>query len=322
MTKKRVVSFILILLLFISLYLFLNRGSIFTQAKNNPYEISVICRGQNSENWNTIKLGIDQAAEDLNADVSFITLSEDNNVSEQISLLNREIANGADAIVIAPVNSEDLRKPLEQAVKKVPVIAMQSTVIGLDSLRTVSCDNYQAGRSLAAELIKYEKGKPIIILRNSMGSSNIAESFRGISEALQQTGHVCSFLDMPDNAAAAYRTVRQKIPGSRGSVMIALDGNTLEAAATAKKDLEKSAPTGIDLYGIGITNTVVSLLENKVVNTVAVSNDYNIGYLCIKSAVDRINHKDDGNINVNYLIVNYSNMYKTESERMLFPFVR
>jgi ribose transport system substrate-binding protein len=59
-----------------------------------------------------------------------------------------------------------------------------------------------------------------------------------------------------------------------------------------------------------------------VINAIAVENDYNLGYLCVKSAVNRIHNQDDGNANINYLIVNSTNMYQSESERMLFPFIR
>ncbi|NLJ31745.1 MAG: sugar ABC transporter substrate-binding protein [Clostridiales bacterium] len=323
MTRKKIIPFVFILLLFIPAYIFLNRDDIFTPAKSSgPYEISVICRGKSSESWNTVKLGIDQAAKDFNADVSFITLSKNNSVSEQISLLSREIKNGADGIVIAPVNSDELKKPLEQTAKKVPVIAMQSTVAGMDGLRTVSCDNYRMGRSLAAELVKKRTGEPVVILQGSTGSSAAAESLRGVCDGLKQAGRAFSTFDMPNDGAASYQAVRQEISKKAGTVFVALDGETLETAARAKKDLGKLSESESPLYGIGITNTGVSLLEEKIISAVAVDNEYNIGYLCIKSAVDSINHQDDGNIDVDFLIVNHSNMYDTESEHMLFPFVR
>ena len=116
--------FILILLAFAVSFAILNRDRIFEKKNSDPYEISVIYRSKSAESSTTIKQGIDQAARDLNAEVSFITLARDNDVQEQIALIQREIKNGAKAIVIAPVNSTDLKQPIEKAQKSVPVITM------------------------------------------------------------------------------------------------------------------------------------------------------------------------------------------------------
>ena len=124
MTKKKIMVFILILLAFVVSFALLNKDRIFGKKNSDPYEISVIYRSKSAESSTTIKQGIDQAARDLNAEVSFITLARDNDVQEQISLLQREIKNGAKAIVIAPVNSKDLKQPIEKAQKSVPVITM------------------------------------------------------------------------------------------------------------------------------------------------------------------------------------------------------
>jgi ribose transport system substrate-binding protein len=323
MTRKKTLVFILILLMFAASYVLLNKDSIFAKKENYPYEISVICRSQDTEAWTTMKLGIDQAATDLNADVSFITLSSANNVAEQISLLNREVDNGANAVVIAPINSTDLKVPIEQAAKKVPIIAMQSTVTGLPDLQTVSCDNYEMGQQLATELVQNENNSHgIVILRNSMGCSNIDDCFRGVENILKISNYSISFFDIPDDADKAYNAAKQRILSEPDGIYVAMDGETLEAVAKAKKDLSKSTAIGAKIYGVGRTNNVVSLLEEKVISAIAVDNEYNIGYLCIKSAVDSIQGKSDGNTNVNFIIVNNTNMYESESERMLFPFVR
>lgn len=323
MTKRKLIVFLLILVLFVMSYVVLNRDSFFIQKKNDPYEISVICRGQNTEVWTTIKQGIDQAAEDLNVDVSFITLSRENSASEQISLLSREVDNGANAVVIAPVDSSDLKRPLESAMKKIPVIAMQSTVSGMKDLPVISCDNAQMGRSLAQKLVKNEKGGKVVILRNGAGGSNVTDSYRGAVEELQNCQRQVSSCGIPDDTTAAYAAAKQLFLKNPDSIYIALDGETLEAVAKAKKDLGKQMENRVKLYGIGRTNTVVSLLDEKTISAVAVDNDYNIGYLCIKSAVDRINQNgSEEKTNVNFLVVDRTHMYDSESERMLFPFVR
>ncbi len=324
MKKNKTLAFVFILLAFVVSFVILNRDRIFEKKNSDPYEISVICRSKSTENSTTIKQGIDQAARDLNAEVSFITLSNDNNVQEQIYLLQREIKNGADAVVIAPVNSEDLKQPIVKAQKSVPVITMQSTVDSMKNLPYISCDNLQLGSALAKTMIKNGVTEHrIIILRNSMDCSNINQRYLGVVRELNLTKNEIEYWDIPDDPQEAYDTAKGLFQNSRADTLVALDGATLEAAARAEKDLLKTGSAQVQIYGIGRTNTVVSLLDNQIINSIGVENEYNLGYLSIKTAINNINKKyETNNTNINFAIVDHENMYNSDNQRLLFPFVR
>ena len=75
------------------------------------------------------------------------------------NLLTREIKNKADAIIISPVDYEKMAEPIENAMKKVPVILIESTVKSEQVLSSISCDNYKLGVSLAEEMIQMGKYK-------------------------------------------------------------------------------------------------------------------------------------------------------------------
>ena len=80
------------------------------------------------------KEGIDQAALDMNVDISFITLSEENNLEEQEKLIKREIDDGVDALIIAPVDSEKMSNAIKSAKEKVPVVLIDSTIQGMKQI--------------------------------------------------------------------------------------------------------------------------------------------------------------------------------------------
>lgn len=324
MTRKKVLVFFLILLVFVVSFLVLDRDRIMEKKSNDPYEISVITRGQNAESWTTIKEGIDQAAKDFNCEVSFVTLSSENNTEEQVSLMQREISNGADAIVIAPANSEDLKDPIEKARKSLPVITMESTVDTIKDLPYISCDNFQLGSALAKKLIDTNSAvRKIVILRNSMDCSNIHQRYLGVTTVLNATLNKVEYWDIPDDPQEAYDTTKGMLQNSNAATFIALDGATLEAVAKAEHDLLKTGSTQVEIYGIGRTNTVVSLLEDQVINAIGVENEFNLGYLSIQSAVNRINKKEDNKTTqINFAIVDHDNMYNSDNQRLLFPFVR
>ena len=324
MTKRKIMVFILIFLVFVVSFLILNRDRFFEKKINDPYEISVITRGKNTESWTTIKLGIDQAAKDLNAEVSFVALSSENSTEEQILLMQREISNGADAIVIAPANSTDLKQPIEKARKIVPVITMQSTVDTIKDLPYISCDNFLLGSALAHKMTNDSDNVPkIAILRNSMDCSNIHQRYLGVTTVLNETKNKIEYWDIPDDPQEAYDTAKGMLQNSNAATFIALDGATLEAVGKAERDLLKTGSKQVGIYGLGRTNTVVSLMENKVINAIGVENEYNLGYLSIQSAVNHINKKEDSDHDqINFAIVDHENMYNSDNQRLLFPFIR
>lgn len=184
MSWKKSVAFAMIFLVFAVLAILLNRERFFPKQESEPYEISVIIRGKNTESWTTIRQGVDQAARDLNAEVSFIALSNENSAEEQVMLLEREIRNGAQAVVIAPANSDDLRLPVEQAQKKVPVVAMQSTVESMKDLPCVSCDNYALGAAIAKEAAR--NGGTAAVLENGGDCSSVRQRRAGVLSVLEK----------------------------------------------------------------------------------------------------------------------------------------
>lgn len=323
MTKSKIKVFVFILIGFIISYLILNKIEIFEKEEHEPYEISVICRSKNTESSTSIKQGIDQAAKDFNVDVSFITLMSENSSKEQIYLLEREVKNGVDAVIITPANSENLVGPIEEAQKAVPVIAMQSTVNTKKNLPFVSSNNFELGKAIAGEAVEHGASKRIAILRNSMGCSSIHLRHLGILQALNNTHKTIEYWDIPSDPQLAYTTAKRRLMESRADTLIALDGATLEAAARAEKDLVKDGKPHVSIYGIGRSNLTVSFLEEKIINSIGVENEYNLGYLSIQTAVNKINKNSNiKNSSVNFAIVDSENMYNPENQRLLFPFVK
>lgn len=323
MTRKKVLAFILVLLAFVVCFAILNRDRIFEKKQTAPYEISVITRGKNSESWTTIKQGIDQAAKDLNCEVSFVSLSKQNNTAEQIALMQREMENGAQAIVISPVNSKDLEQPIARVCQRIPVIAVESTVDTMKDLPYISSDNFQLGSALAHKmLLNNSSRRKIAILRNSLDCSNIHQRYLGIITALNATKNRIEYWDIPDDPQEAYDTAKGMLQNSSASTLIALDGSTLESVGKAERDLLKTGSKQVEIYGIGRTNMVVSMLEDNIISAIGVENEFNLGYLSVQSAVNHIAGAKDGSMKINYAIVEEKNMYNSDNQRLLFPFVR
>lgn len=291
------------------------------QKKPEFYEISVITRGKVSDRFAAIKQGVDQAAADMMINVSYITLSEDNNAKEQEELLNREVAGGADAIVLSAADSVSLAAAAEKAAEKIPVISIESPVESDKIEIFVSADNYFMGESLGNEVIKWGIGDQRIgILKSSTKSLAIHQRIEGVQAVLDRAGISYTFYEIPDATEEAVMEIKDILWGRKADILIALDTFVLEDTAQV---IQEQQIEGVRLYGIGASMKVAGFLEKEIIKAIVVQNDFNIGYLGIGCAVDAIEGKNRyQNKEISYTVIDSGDMYSKENQRLLFPFVR
>lgn len=289
-------------------------------SKKEFVEISVITREKNSNSFETIKQGIEQAANDMRVEVSYITLSEKNSAAEQIELINREVNNGAKALLLSAANSKALGDVVTQISTQIPVISIESPVEVEKSFPSFTGDNLKMGEALAKRIIyKGVYDKQIVILTSSQNCNNIVQRQEGIVSILNAVGAEIVYYTVPDDGTGVLEAVNEMASKKKADIIVALEPFSLEIAAQAIQNMQ-NPPL---LYGIGVTGKIASYLEKNIIDTVVVQNDFNIGYLGMKAAVNAIEKKFvTSNTNIEYRLINSSNMYTTESQRLLFPFVR
>ena len=323
--KKKQILIILSLLLISSVELFFS-GILWHEKDRKIYNISVITRGKNSESLMNMKQGIDQAASEMNVNVSFVTLSEDNNTYEQKQLIEREINNKADAIIISPADFEEMTEPIENAMKKIPVILFESTINSNNVLKTISCDNYELGANLAKAVLESGSDpKNVAIIKNNLECSSISERYNGFMSIMDNTNNHCIFWELSDDKQTTYYNKTKKLLEKNNvDVVVTFDPSILEGVAGAKIDVSNTnkEKAAVKIYGTGSTSKIISLLENKIISAIAIQNEFNVGYLSIKSAVNKIKGERVNNNNISSTVVNAYNMYSEENQRLLFPFIR
>jgi len=324
--RKRKQIVVILLLLVVLSFLLLLSDTLGNKKDKGIYNISIITTGKNSESLMIMKQGIDQAASEMNVNISFVTLSEDNNYIEQTELITREIKNRADAIIISPVDYEKMAEPIENAMKNIPVILIESTVKSERVLPSISCDNYKLGISLAEEMVSNGKDKSnIAIVKNNLECSSVKERYDGFMSVMNNTQNNCTFWQISGNKQDVYHNEAKKLlEGNNVDVIVTFDSDMLEGVAQVKRDLgsvnkEKSS---IEIYGTGSTSRIISFLEDKVINATAIQNEFNIGYLAVKTAKYKINGKNIDNSTISSTVINTKNMYSEENQKLLFPFVR
>lgn len=322
--KRKQISIILFVLLLLSFSLLL-ADALLNEKDKKMYNISVIVKGKNTESLAIMKKGIDQAALEMNAKISY-TLSEEKTVMEQTALIEREIKNKADAIIIDPVDYEKMVEPIENAMKKVPVILIESTVKSEQVAPSISCDNYKLGESLGQEMIQRGNTKQnIVIVENNLECSSIKERYDGFMSVMKGTENKFTAWKFTGEGQQNYYFQTKKLLEANDvDVLVIFDTAILEMVAQEKKDLKniKKEKTFAEIYGTGSTSKIISFIENKIIAAIGIQNEFNVGYLGVKTAVDKINKKDINKNTISSTIINKENLYSEENERLLFPFIR
>lgn len=320
MTRRNIIVFVFLLCVFAVSFLVLTFDVFGEQKPKEVLDISFVVRGKTSDSWASMRQGAEQAASEMNVNLSFITLTEENDAQEQVGLFDREVINGADAILVSAADSEAMIDPVREAQREIPVICVESKVYDDSFTSYISADNYAMGRRLADELI--EQGyvrKNIAVVTYENDCDNINRRKEGLMDTLSRTNNAVSFWTLKSDGTKGIRQLQELLNQEPVDTIVALDLSILELAAQMIDDNELETV----LFGIGATGKVAYYVEQGVISATIVQNDFANGYLGVQSAVDAIMKKPvEKEIRVEYRLINKDNMYKIENQRLLFPFVR
>ena len=89
------------------LYLLSSTDLIIKEKKTEIYPVSIVIGDTTDDYYVNFRKGVEQAADDYNVDISFITLFEKEDADSQMELVKREIEDGALAVILEPVDPVD-----------------------------------------------------------------------------------------------------------------------------------------------------------------------------------------------------------------------
>src|SRR5689334_10978077 len=155
------------------------------------YTIAVIPKGTTHEFWKSINAGAIKAQRELadqGAKVDVIwkgPLREDDR-DQQIQVVENFISRRVSGIVLAPLDSKALVRPVATAMRaKIPVVIMDSGLKSDSYVSFVATDNFKGGQLGAETLGKLLGGKgKVILLRYAVGSNSTEERESGFLDVM------------------------------------------------------------------------------------------------------------------------------------------
>lgn len=276
--------------------------SLLTPPGPKRVEISILLRQGDSAVWSTARQGMEQAAEDLGAELRFLTLEAEGSGSSQVELLRRQAEMDVDAAVVIPADCTALEQLLEDW-QGLPVVTLESQVEGARAF--VGTDDEAVGRMLAQQVAGSCPASGRVLLVDAFpgcaGPSRRLESAKTALETAGFAPEVCSELtaEILEGAAA----------------VLCFEPVSLEQAAALAAQCEERPL----VYGAGVSASVVASLETGGVAAAIAWSDYAAGYLAVSQAAAAARGEQAESQTLPVTLVKEGETYDKDHQRLLYP---
>ena len=322
MTRKEKMLWILYGIVLLLLFLLSSTDLIIKEKKTQIYKISVIIEDASDENYVNFRKGMDRAAIELHADVSFITLYDKGSGEQQRELMLREQQDGCKVLIVSPANGEQIFGLQEDKRINVPLVLLNSeTVPGGDGIvETIGFDYEEMGRELGKQILREQTVNKQVHLFREQDPDEVSIRFGdGILSELEQAG--CAIVMHESSGKDKLRHAAGQIAVKEGehAVIIVLDPAGLTETAQAISEAGDDRQIG-GLYGRGNTVRLLNYLDRGVIQGLCITDDFSAGYLSVKMAVELAENRIAEDIQkLESRYIRREDLRNVEYEKMLFP---
>src|SRR5436190_2169704 len=303
-----------------------------SSATPQSYTIAVIPKGTTHEFWKSIHAGAVKAERELN-EKGFKTeiiwngpLKEDDR-DQQIQVVENFMSRRVSGIVLAPLDSQALVRPVENAIRaKVPVVIIDSDLKSDQYLSFVATDNYKGGQLAAEHLGKLLGGNGnVILLRYAVGSASTEARETGFLDALKKSFPNIKIISSDQHAGPTRETAYQASQnilnrfGREVNGVFCPNETSTIAMTKALRDIGQAGGK-VKMIGFDAGSQSVTDLKNGDVQALVVQNPLLMGYLGVVTAVKHLRgEKVEKRIDTGVVLVTPDNMDKPEIKELLYP---
>jgi len=296
------------------------------------YEIAVIPKGTSHEFWKSIHAGAVKAERELaqqGVKVQVIwkgPLREDDR-DQEISVVENFTVRHVDGIVLAPLDSQALVAPVENAVRaNIPVVIIDSALNSDKPISYVATDNYKGGQIGAEHLGKILHGQgKVILLRYQVGSASTEAREAGFLNVLTNQFPKIELLSSDqysgptrDSAYQAAQNLLNRFGRDLDGMFAPCEPVTI-GVMLALKDAGRAGGK-VKLVGFDAGSQSVEGLKSGDVQGLVVQHPMNMGYLGVKTMVDHLKGQTVPKIiDTGVQLVTRENMGEANVKDVLYP---
>ena len=301
-------------------------------AADKTYTIAVIPKGTTHEFWKCIHAGAIKAQRELaeqGTKVEIIwkgPLREDDR-DQQIQVVENFMTRRVSGIVLAPLDSQALVKPVASAVQSgIPVVIMDSDLKSDKQVSFVATDNYKGGVLGAERLGSLLGGKGnVILLRYAVGSASTEARENGFLDTLKSKYPDIKIISSDQYAGATRETAYQASQnllnrhGRDVNGIFCVNENSAVGMAKALRDLGKAGGK-VKMVGFDAGSQSVQDLKKGDVQGLVVQNPVRMSYLGVMTLLKHLKGESvEKRIDTGVTVVTPENMEQPEIKELLYP---
>ena len=323
--KNRNMFILMISVLLIVILISSTAALILSGITDDPIDICVVVDDSSSVRWASFTAGLEQAAKDQNVKLNIISTTKNTPIAQEYTLVNNAIDNGAEGVILQPITSMGSENFISGISSKAVLVMVDNDVdMEIDVEGKSACiepDNIEVGKALANEVMLSFGSElsehTIGIIAGNEGQNSTKDKHAGFEENLASSGANIVWVDYSINAVGDRIKYRQN--NEYADILVAFDNAGLEAACEyAQKQGEE-----LTIFGVGNSIKNVSYLDDGLINSMVVPNEYYMGYQAVTAIVKRLDNRltPMENETISFRIIKRESLFDETNQRLLFPVV-
>jgi ribose transport system substrate-binding protein len=300
-------------------------------AADRPLNIAVVPKGTTHEFWKSIQAGamkarMELAEKGIRANVLWKGPLKEDDRDQQIQVVENFMVRRVNGIVLAPLDSKALIRPVQNAQKAgVPVVIIDSGLESDDYVSFVATDNYKGGQMAGEHLAKLLGGKGrVILLRYAVGSASTEAREKGFLEALGNHPDI-RLISSDQYAGPTRETSYQASQNLLNRFGREVDGifcpneNSTIGMTMALRDIGRAGGQ-VKMVGFDAGSQSVADMKSGDVQGLIVQNPLFMGYQGVMTMVEHLQGKKvEKRIDTGVVLVTKENMDEQSVKELLYP---
>jgi ribose transport system substrate-binding protein len=260
-----------------------------------PY-IPVISKGFQHQFWQAVKMGSENAAKDLNVDITFEGPGSESEVDKQIEMLQTALDKKPAAICFAALDSKAAIPLLEKAkAANIPVVGFDSGVDSDIPVATAATDNLAAAAAAADKMAEAigKAGKVAVIAHDQTSRTGI-DRVKGFTDRMKATYPDIEVVSVeygagdPLKSTEIVKAVIQANPDLKG--YFGANEGSMKGVMNGVKETGKEG--AIVMIGYDAGKQLKDAIRAGTVLGAISQDPVGIGYKCVEAAVKAINGEE------------------------------
>ncbi|MCD8189445.1 MAG: substrate-binding domain-containing protein [Clostridiales bacterium] len=284
------------------------------------YEVSVVVNDSSNDRWIAFKEGLEQGAEDYSIHLNVVTTADFESLEDEETVIEREIAGGAEGIIVQLCASTGTEELLQEYETSVALVLVETDAEPTETYAAALPDNEGIGAALADAAAEDADGaltgKTIGILAGNQEQLAMQQRLDSFVQAAQAAGG--DILWTLEAARGDDDPLAQQLAEQPVDILAALENDETERAV----DALLSAQLETLLYGVGCSEKNVYYLDKGTITGLVVPNEFNMGYQSVALMAGRLQSRKTERVETGFVIVDKATMYDTDNQKVLFPIVQ